>query len=490
MTEPTFFWHDYETFGAVPRRDRPAQFAGLRTDLELNPIGEPVSFHCKPSDDFLPDPVSVLITGITPQRADELGVGEAEFVGRIHAELAAPGTCGVGYNTLRFDDELTRHLFWRNLYDPYAREWQHGGSRWDLLDCVRATYAFRPDGIAWPRRADSELPSFKLEHLTAANGLAHAAAHDALSDVQATVEFARLLRRLQPRLFDFCFRLRKKDAVAAEIGALDGHAFLHVSGMYPAAQGCLAPVAAIGWHPVNKNELAVWDLQYDPAELFELDAERIRARLFVRSEALAEGETRLPIKTIHLNKSPVVVSNLRTLSEPRAAELQLDMAQAQRHSARLAELLARHGKTLAATLREVYRRDEAAAVPRDVDEALYDGFVGDADRRRLDRLRAATPLELARSASAFDDGRLAELLFRYRARNWPDSLDANERARWQAHRAERLIDGGYGGYGGLSLAALREQLTLLRAERADDAAALALLDEVEAFAAAQTAGLG
>lgn len=476
---PTFFWHDYETFGINPKQDRPAQFAGIRTDAELNEIGEPVELFCQPSDDFLPDPVSVLITGITPQMARERGVPEPEFVARIHAELATPGTCGLGYNTLRFDDELTRHLFWRNLYDPYGREWQNGGSRWDLLDCVRATFAFRPKGIEWPRHEDGRV-SFKLEQLTAANGLAHEAAHDALSDVRATIAFARLIRERQPRLFDFCYRLRKKDQVATEIGALDGHAFLHVSGMYPTEHGCLAPVAAVGWHPTNKNELAVWDLRHDPSELFELDAEQIRRRMFTRSADLAEGETRLPVKTIHLNKSPVVVGNLRTLSAERAEQLQLDMGLAQQHAERLATLLQQHGKTLNQTLRQVYSRDAAPANgPRDVDSALYDGFVGDGDKRKLDKLRDMDGLSLARSATGFDDARLEEVLFRYRARNWPATLNQAEQIRWRQHRSERLIDGGHGG---LSRTALAARLAELRQAHADDARAQALFQAIEEFA--------
>ncbi|OPH11538.1 exodeoxyribonuclease I [Azospirillum brasilense] len=133
----TFFWHDYETFGADPRRDRPAQFAGIRTDADLNEIGEPVMIYCRPAPDYLPDPESCLLTGITPQLCLERGLPEHEFAARIEAELARPGTIGVGYNTIRFDDEITRFMFWRNLIDPYAREWQNECGRWDLLDVAR-----------------------------------------------------------------------------------------------------------------------------------------------------------------------------------------------------------------------------------------------------------------------------------------------------------------------------------------------------------------
>src|SRR4051794_34934379 len=94
----SFYWHDYETFGTDSKRDRPSQFAGLRTTLDLEPIGEPLTIFCRPPPDVLPHPEACLLTGITPQQAERDGVIEAEFAARIHDELAAPGTCGVGYN--------------------------------------------------------------------------------------------------------------------------------------------------------------------------------------------------------------------------------------------------------------------------------------------------------------------------------------------------------------------------------------------------------
>lgn len=433
MSTHTFLWHDYETFGAQPRRDRPAQFAAIRTDAELNEIGDPIMIYCKPAPDFVPDPQSCLITGITPQICLERGMPEYQFAAAIEQALAEPGTIGVGYNTIRFDDEITRFMFWRNLIDPYAREWQNNCGRWDLLDVVRTTYALRPEGIAWPTREDGS-PSFKLEHLTQANGLVHEAAHDALSDVRATIAFARLIRERQPRLFDFCLALHKKDRVASEIGWPVAKPFLHVSGMFPAMQGCLAVMWPLGVHPTNKNEILAWDLRYDPSELPGLDAETIRMRLFSKSDALQEGVTRLPIKSIHLNKSPMVIANLKTLSPERAAELGLDVDVAVQHA------------TIAATLPDlhhlwskVFQRPQEATP--DVDEDLYGGFIGSNDRRQLTQLRALAPQQLAQAKISFDDLRLEELLFRYRARNFPDTLSAEEKQRWEEHRAARLLEG-------------------------------------------------
>jgi exodeoxyribonuclease-1 len=437
MASHSFLWHDYETFGAVPRRDRPAQFAAIRTDAELNEVGEPLMLYCQPAPDYLPSPEACLITGITPQQCLERGVPEPVFAARILQAFSQPGTIGVGYNTIRFDDEVTRFLFWRNLIDPFAREWQNDCGRWDLLDVVRLTYALRPEGIEWPRKADGS-PSFRLEDLARANGLLHEAAHDALSDVRATIALARLIRQRQPKLFDFALGLHRKDRVAAELGLPatreTARPFLHVSGMFGAERGCLAVMWPLASHPSNKNELLAWDLAHDPSELRDLDVEMLRLRLFTRSDALPEGVQRLPLKGVHLNKSPMVVGNLRTLTPAMAERWGIDLAAAQRHAVAAAAL-----PDMSAIWPQVYERPRAETP--DVDEDLYGGFVGNADRRRLDQLRALSPAELARARSGFDDSRLEELLFRYRARNFADTLSEEEAERWEAHRAARLLEG-------------------------------------------------
>ena len=456
MTPLTFFWHDYETFGRVPRRDRPSQFAGVRTDAELNEIGEPLTLFCQPAPDYLPEPEACLLTGITPQHCLQHGVPEHAFADAIEQRLAQPGTVGVGYNSIRFDDEVTRYLFWRNLIDPYAREWQNECGRWDLLDVVRCTWALRPEGIEWPLHEDGR-PSFKLEHLTAANGLAHAAAHDALSDVRATIALARLVKSRQPRLWDFCLKLRSKHEVVREMGV--GKPFLHVSGMYGTERGCTAPVWPLAPHPTNKNELIVWDLAADPAELFTLDVETIRLRMFSRGDALPEGVTRLPIKTIHINKSPIVIGNLKTLNDTQAAKWGLDLPLAMQH----AEVIAQGAHLLAGVWPAVFERPAREGVT-DVDEDLYGGFIGNGDRRTLQQLHGQGGAQLAARRPAFDDARLDELFFRYRARNFPETLDVAERERWAEHCRHRLLDGADGA---LTLDAFLEQLDAL-GEEADE----------------------
>lgn len=469
---PTFLWHDYETFGAVPRRDRPAQFAGIRTDAELNEIGEPVELFCQPSNDWLPDPTSCLITGITPQQCAKRGIPEYRFAQAIERELGTPGTIGVGYNTIRFDDEITRHLFWRNLIDPYAREWQNECGRWDLLDVVRTTWALRPEGIQWPTN-DEGKPSFKLEHLSQANGLVHEAAHDAVSDVRATIALARLIRNAQPRLFDFCFALRKKERVLAEIGDAP-RPLLHISGMYGVDRGCMAVVWPLGGHPTNKNEMIVWDLAFDPSVLFHMDVAAIRERMFTRSADLAEGTTRLPIKSIHINKSPIVIGNLKTLQPAQAERWGIDFAVIERHAG-----IAQGAPDMRETWRQVYARELEPI--EDVDQNLYGGFVGNGDRRTLNELRTLSGEQLARLHPEFADARLPELLFHYRARNFPETLNEDEHEQWEQLRAERLFE-GRDGY--LTFDAFGDRLQQLAAEAAEkgDARAQNILQDLYDYA--------
>ncbi|NND69192.1 MAG: exodeoxyribonuclease I [Halioglobus sp.] len=438
MAGTTFYWHDYETFGTDPARDRPVQFAGQRTDAELNLIGEPLVLFSRPANDYLPQPAACLVTGITPQQALAEGVSENEFIGKIHEELAAPGTCGVGYNSLRFDDEVTRYTLYRNFYDPYAREWQNGNSRWDLIDVMRTAHALRPDGIEWPQR-ENGLPSFRLEDLTAANGISHADAHDALADVHATIALARLVRDRQPRLFDHLQRHRDKQSAMAELDLAAMKPVLHVSGMFGAQRDNIALIAPLAMHPKNKNEVICYDLMADPAQLFDLAAADIAARLYSRTEDLPEGAERPGLKTVHINKCPVLLT-AKFADPATAARLGISGALCREHLAALRKYRDADPQAFTDKMQAVYR-ERRFAEHTDPDLMLYGGgFFSDADKRLMDQLRALPPFDLAGASFPFEDERLPEMLLRYRARNFPDTLAAGERAAWEEYRFARLTD--------------------------------------------------
>ncbi len=471
----TFLWHDYETFGTHPAYDRPAQFAAIRTDAQLQPVGEPLTWFAKPARDALPHPMACLVTCITPQRAEREGLVESEFAANIHAAMMEPETCGAGYNSVRFDDAVTRFLFYRNFFDPYEREYMNGNSRWDLIDLVRMCYALRPQGIEWPdREAEPGVPSFRLEDLTAANGIEHAGAHDALVDVRATIALARQLRRAQPRLFDWALNMRDQQQVKRLLAVHRPRPVLFTGPFIPATRGCTTLVLPLAGAPERPKDIIVFDLMADPAPLLELDAAAIGERVFTRSEALPEGVERLPLFTVGINKVPMLAppATLRGVDTERIG---LDVARCQRHAQQLED----HHGHLALKLQQVFERPPS--VPdRDPDNMLYTGdFFSRRDRAGFRALRNTAPKDLGRFEWDFADRRIPEMLFRYRARNWPDTLDAGEQTRWEQDRLARLSASDSPDR--LHAEAFRAALTEAREARHDDARALSILDDVEAW---------
>ncbi len=431
MPAPSFFWYDYETFGTDPRSDRIAQFAGIRTDMDFNIIDEPIDIFCRASNDILPHPEACLVTGITPQKTQH-GLIEAEFMARINEQFAIPNTCVTGFNNIRFDDEFTRYGLYRNFFDPYAREWQNGCSRWDIIDLVRITRALRPEGINWPVDDDGK-PSNRLELITRDNSISHESAHDALSDVRATIAVAKLIRQKQPKLFDFVFQNKSKQKVSQILNLRNPQPVLHTSGMYSSEICNTAMVYPLAQHPTNANGIVVFDLRYSPDELINLPVPDIVERLYTATAQLPEGVERIPLKTIHINKCPVVAP-LSTLDDASAERTLIDREQHQQHLEAL--------KAAASGLKEKCRQvlsHNSFPTETDPDRSLYSGgFFSPDDRQRMDQIRQMEPQQLATAGFNFDDERIPEMLFRYRARNYPQSLNDEERKQWNAYRRERF----------------------------------------------------
>ncbi|MCW9012733.1 MAG: exodeoxyribonuclease I [Gammaproteobacteria bacterium] len=453
--QPSLYWHDYETFGTNPRKDRIAQFAGIRTDEELNIIDDPLVIYCKAADDVLPQPEACLVTGITPQKTHQDGLIEAEFIAAIHQEFATPQTCVVGFNNIRFDDEFTRYSLYRNFFDPYAREWQNGCSRWDIIDMVRITRALRPEGIEWPVD-ENGIATNRLELITQANGISHEAAHDALSDVYATIAVAKLIKDKQPRLYDYIYQHKTKQKVSQLLNLAKPTPVLHASGMYPGDVCNTAMVIPLAQHPVNKNGIIVYDLRYNPQALIDLDAEEIKTRIYTPRDELPEGVERIAIKTIHINKCPVVVP-LNTLNDESARRLNIDRDAHMQHL----DMLNRT-KGLTQKLHAVFKDNPFEPID-DPDQSLYSGgFFSDNDRERMVTIRSTPATQLAALDFNFDDGRLPEMLFRYRARNYPDSLTEKEQQDWNEYKRQRFTDTDGGA--SITIAEYMEKLKALLAE--------------------------
>ncbi len=470
----TLYWHDYETFGTDPQRDRPAQFAGIRTDEELNIIGEPLVIYCQPANDFLPNPQACLVTGITPQDAHQRGLIEAEFIYRIQKEMVQPNTCTTGYNNIRFDDEFTRNTLYRNFYDPYAREWQNGNSRWDILDLLRVTHALRPEGIVWPRRDDGQT-SFRLEKLTEANHISHESAHDALSDVIATIEVAKLVKNTQPRLYQYVYEHRFKYRVQELFDRYKQTPLIHISGMYPAQKGHIGIVIPVAVDRRNKNAVIVYELHHDPEALLKMDAEQIKYYTFTSKDDLPEGEQRLPLKTIHINKCPVVVP-LNTLTPNAIKQWQIDLPACKKH---LEILLS--DQSLSERIQSAFQT-EYTDTTSDPDLQLYSGgFFSPEDQARMQQIRQSNIEELDSLQFNFDDPRLNEMFFRYRCRNYPDTLLLNELQRWDEYRIQRMTTPE--GSASIKLDQYRQELEELKKQYADSNKVMSLLDQLQQYPA-------
>jgi exodeoxyribonuclease-1 len=410
------------------------QFAGQRTDMDLNPIGEPDNILIKITEDILPDPDAVLVTGITPQVTLAEGITEAEFLKYLSKEVFTPNTIMVGFNNIRFDDEFMRFTLWRNFYDAYEWAWKDGASRWDLLDVARMTRALRPEGIKWPFASDGK-PSNRLELLSSVNKLDHVSAHDALSDVHATIALAKLIKTKQPKLFDYLLNLRNKNTVAALI--TKGEPVIYTSGRYSSEHEKTTVAVMVGIDP-NKNAALMYDLRINPDDFTNLSPQKL-AELWGK---WGKDAPYFPVKALSYNKAPAVAP-MSVLDAKSAVRLKIDSKSIDESLAKL--LNAKDfGDKLVEAVKIMQPKNQGSLVvnEQEADALLYDGFVNDSDKTKMRVVRAADSNKLADLNLDFADERLKALLPLYKARNFPKSLSGEEQEHWENFRKVRLLDGG------------------------------------------------
>jgi exodeoxyribonuclease I len=435
----SFFFYDLETSGFSARDARIMQFAGQRTDSQLQLIGEPVNVLIKLTPDVLPDPDAVILTGITPQQTLQDGVTEAEFLKYFYEEVVQPDTTFLGFNSVRFDDEFMRYIHYRNFYDAYEWQWRDGCSRWDILDLVRMTRALRPEGIEWPFTPEGK-PTNRLELLTNLNKLDHAQAHDALSDVHATIAVARLVRDKQPDLFAYLFGNRHKKTVAELV--LKGGPFIYTTGRYAGATLNTSAAVLLARHPQQDSGI-VYDLRHDPTPFLAMSVDELVACWQYNADPEA---IRLPVKTLKYNRCPAVAP-LGVIKDPATQErLQLSLDTVAKHWA----ILKHHQAEFAAKILQAQARlDEQRSAQQgspsvdssNVDSQLYNGFFAAGDKDGMRAVRTAPPDGLDEVAARLHDTRLRTLLPLYKARNYPSRLSSEERVQWDSFCAKKLFSG-------------------------------------------------
>ncbi len=462
----TFFFYDLETSGLSSRYQRVMQFAGQRTDMDLKPIGEPVDILIRLSEDILPEPQAVLITGTTPQKTLEEGISEPEFCKMLIDDIFTPGTIAVGFNSVRFDDEFIRHTLWRNFHDPYQWAWADNRSRWDILDLVRMTRALRPDGIEWPVDDDGA-PTNRLELLSKVNKLTHLHAHDALSDVEATIGVAKLIKDTQPKLFEFLLKLRDKKEVAKIANLDEPQPFVYSSGRFGKTNNftTVAFPIAPGSTP---GSVLVYDLRFNPADFAQLGQKDIKNKLFASWEdRKKEDFIPIPVKELAYNKCPAIAP-MSVLDDDAWKRLGLTNDNIDKHFKNLT-------KDFTDKIAAAYAEKEPYPTSDDVEGQLYDGFINDRDKVRVEAVRNANEKDLVDFHPEFTDERLGELLLRYKARNFPKALSADEQEKWQEYRQKKFA---------AQAPKYLQSLSELAAKHGDDDEKSFLLQELQLWAEA------
>jgi len=431
----TFYWYDYETFGLKPHFQRIAQFAGIRTDEDLNILDEHM-FYCKPTNDSLPSPEACSVTGITPQLCEKKGLIEHEFIKKINEEFSKPNTCIVGYNSIAFDDEFTRHTLYRNFIDPYAWHWKNGNTRWDILKVVRFCYAHAKDNSLNWVIDDNNKPIFKLDRLAPTNGIEHSDAHDAMADVRATIGIAKIIKDSQPRLFKYALSLRDKNEVKKQIEPFTP--FLHTSGSYPAKFSCTRLTTVLAEHPDYSNCAIVFNLEQDPSLLVELDPDELKKLRFLKN--LPKDVERLQTKELKFNQSPMFTYETRRINSSKLLkQMQIDLDKCMQHL----DYIKDHQSLIKENIQTIYKTDREPSI--DVDQSIYDKFVSDKDREVCNKIQKLSPNQMSSFKPNFEDRKLSKLFLNFKARNYPETLTEDEQEDW-FEIVQSRVQSGENGY--------------------------------------------
>lgn len=415
-----FIFYDYETFGTNTALDKPAQFSSITTDDNFNIIGKVKVLYCYPPIDYLPNPESILITGITPQYTQLKGLNESMFSKKINDIFIFGSACILGYNNINFDDEITRNIFYRNFIDPYSWSWIKNNSRWDILNVLRAYYALRPDTIKWPVNKEG-FPSFKLQDITLENKIEHSKSHDATSDVYATIQLARIIRQCQPRLFNFLFKYKTKQNVLDFICANRDKPMLYVSSFFGSKCSYISIITFIERHKYNDNIAIACDLSKNIQDLINY---------FKRTEFSCLSKDILFKKgliLIYINKCPVLapISVLRSKDLVRL-KINLDSYQ-------INHLKIKSNIWIFKKITDFLTEKNFFMSSNNVDLQIYKNFLCNYDKSLVNEVRKTDPFYLSNKNLLFIDNRMKKLLFRYRARNYPETLKGYEQKIWKDH---------------------------------------------------------
>ncbi|HEY9080474.1 exonuclease domain-containing protein [Magnetovibrio sp.] len=410
-----FIFYDTETTGLAAGFDQILQFAGIVTDDDLNPIEE-INLRCRLQPHVIPSPGALVITGVRPSDIAGANLSHYEMIREIRAliERYAPAVI-VGYNSISYDEGMLRQAFYQTLNPTYLTN-TGGNMRMDVLKLAHAASQYAPDVLQVPLN-DKGKPSFKLELLAPTNGLTHLDAHEALSDTQATLDLARLIRDRAPAVWE---AMRRTSSKQGALAALDEDVFCSSEMMFGQPSILATKIAA---NPDNPSEVAVFDLSHDPTPYLDTSEKDMSSLLRISPR---------PIRIIKANQSPIVTPH--TLSHPGVAG----------HGQTMDQLM---DKVRAVREHPTFARNVAGAVatrypereaPAYVEQRIFEGFPSAADNALMEQFHAAPWADRPAIVSRIQDARLRELGERLIYLEHPDALTAETRQGHDAWRKKRF----------------------------------------------------
>jgi exodeoxyribonuclease-1 len=292
----SYLFYDIESTGLSKAFDQVLQFAAIRTDPSLKEIDRhDIKVRLRP--DIIPSPLAILTNRI-PISDLANGLCEYEATRQIHRLLNEPDTISLGYNTLGFDDEFLRFSFHRNLLPPYTHQYRNGCHRMDLYPIAIIYRLYKRQILSWPEINGK--PSLKLEHLGSANRMVTGQSHEALVDVETTIELTRRFFQ-EKQMWQYLegYFDKETDAhrmhelpIACQSAAGDHRKGLMISGEYGSRQNFQIPVISIGESIPYSNQ-TLW-LRMDQPQLRETTPQSIADTTWIIRKRLGEPAILLP----------------------------------------------------------------------------------------------------------------------------------------------------------------------------------------------------
>lgn len=414
----SFIFYDTETTGTHTAFDQILQFAAIYTDEELNEI-ERFEIRCRLLPNIVPSPGAMRVTRLkVSQLTDTTLPSHYEMMCSIRQKLLewSPSTF-LGYNTIKFDENLLRQAFYQTLHPLYLTN-TLGNSRTDIMRIAQAASVYAPGALVIPNNADGK-PNYKLDRLAPANGFEHEDAHEALSDVEATLHIAKLILKRSPDVWSAFMRFSTKAAVADY--ASNEQAFCLTEFYYGDAYSWL--VAPLGASAMNSSEFYVYNLGVDPNSLSSLKNTELIARLNTLPK---------PVRTIRTNAAPMIFSlddAPHSASGKSLSQEELD----RRVSILEADLALK--KRLITVFEQT--KQEWPASPH-VEEQIYNGFYQRDDEELREAFHTVDWTKRKELVERFEDQRLKKLGSQLIYAEQPEVLDPTLRLKHDREIAKKI----------------------------------------------------